>query len=100
MDKDNYRKQVEGAPHAQGKRELLKFLDGGRMTLSEAIRAYCFDCTGFFDDGRLDCENDLCPLHPFMPYNKDRQKARKGNPNAAERLKEARARKKENASSL
>lgn len=79
MDKKAYIESVEKGVTAQGKRYLLKFLKGERITLGESVMAYCYDCTGFLDEGRRDCENDLCPLHPFMLYNPNRQKATRGD---------------------
>lgn len=59
---------------ARGQKELLKHLSGQRLTLKQAINAHCYDCTGFYDDGRVDCLMPHCPLHPYMPYNQNREK--------------------------
>jgi hypothetical protein len=59
-------------PKAQGKEEFLRFQKGERLTMKEAILANCFQCAGFYSDGRKDCDVNTCPLHAFMPYNKDR----------------------------
>jgi Zn-finger protein len=32
------------------------------------IMAKCYDCTGFYKDGREDCNTPTCPLYPLMPY--------------------------------
>lgn len=39
-----------------------------RPSMTEAVRATCFDCTAMFYDGRRDCLRPHCPLHPRMPY--------------------------------
>ncbi len=59
---------------AKGKKELIKHLEGRRLTLRQATLAKCFDCTGYFADGKNDCSMPHCPLHPFMAYNENRPK--------------------------
>ena len=59
---------------ARGQRELIKHLEGHCLTLRQAIYARCYDCCGFFSDGKVDCCMPGCPLHPFMPYNANRVK--------------------------
>jgi hypothetical protein len=53
---------------AVGRAELLAHLDGKRLCASKAIIAFCFDCMGYFEDGKTGCDNPLCPLHPWSPY--------------------------------
>ena len=52
----------------RGRKELLKHLDGERLTMKQAILAKCYGCMGYFSDGRQDCKIDECPLYPFMPF--------------------------------
>jgi hypothetical protein len=59
---------------AKGQKELIKHLEGERLTLQQAIYAHCCDCMGFYADGKVDCAMIHCPLHPFMFYNKNREK--------------------------
>jgi len=59
---------------ARGKNELLKHLSGQRLTLKQAVLAKCYDCAGFYSDGKVDCKMPHCSLYPFMPYNLDRVK--------------------------
>jgi hypothetical protein len=59
---------------AKGKVELLKYLEGGRLTFKQAIHGKCYDCMGFFQDGRIDCELLRCPLYPFMVFNPKKKK--------------------------
>ncbi len=54
---------------AAGKNELIKHLEGNRLTQKQAINAKCYDCMGYFIDGRADCLMPDCPLYPFMRYN-------------------------------
>lgn len=59
---------------AKGKNELLKHLEGGRLTHRQAIWARCYDCMGYFYDGRQDCLMPRCPLYPFMGFNRNKEK--------------------------
>ena len=52
----------------RGRTEFLKYLNGGKLTATEAIAAACYDCTGYYDQGAVDCEDEICPLRPFMPF--------------------------------
>lgn len=69
---------------AYGQRELIKHLEGHRLTLRQAVNAHCFDCMGFFADGKNDCRMPHCSLHPFMTYNENRVK-RTGQPMTEDR---------------
>ena len=61
--------QIEKTGKAfQGKQELIRYYKGQRLTLSEAVKAHCYDCMGYFDNGAEDCEIPQCPLYPFAPY--------------------------------
>ena len=59
---------------AKGKKEILKHLSGQRLTLKQAVYAKCYDCAGFYADGKVDCNMPHCSLHPFMAYNQNRVK--------------------------
>ncbi len=59
---------------ARGQKELIKHLSGERLTLKQAVNAHCYDCMGFYADGKHDCAMPKCPLHPFMFYNRNRMK--------------------------
>jgi hypothetical protein len=57
----------------KGKAEYLKFLTGFRVTRNQAIKAKCYECSGYYHDstdgvkGR-DCKIPTCPLYPYMPF--------------------------------
>lgn len=53
---------------ARGRTELIKFHTGRRLTPMQSIRAKCYDCMGYYADGKRDCGQVDCPLHRFMPY--------------------------------
>lgn len=59
---------------ARGQKELVKHLEGQKLTMKQAIYARCYDCCGFFSDGKVDCAMTHCPLYPFMAYNANRVK--------------------------
>lgn len=75
MSKESYANGATKGRDCPGKRHMLRFLNGERLTQAQAIAAYCYDCMGFYVDGKVDCGNALCPLHPLMPYNPSRQPA-------------------------
>ena len=74
MDKNRFLAMVKKAKTRQGKAELRKHLNGKPLSPIEAIKAWCFECQGFYDEGPADCEISMCPLHPFMPYNPKQMK--------------------------
>jgi hypothetical protein len=59
---------------AKGKKELIKYLEGGRLTPKQAIQAKCYDCLCYMVDGRQDCKMPKCSLYPFMTFNENSQK--------------------------
>ena len=52
----------------QGKNDLVKHLEGKSITMKGAIKAKCYDCMGYYQDGPIDCLVPECPLYPFMSY--------------------------------
>jgi hypothetical protein len=59
----------------KGKREIVKHLYGERLTIREMAIAKCYDCMGYYSDGRgTDCEISTCSLYPIMPYRKQGEK--------------------------
>jgi hypothetical protein len=54
---------------SSGKNAMLKYLKGETIIhRAAAVKAKCFECCGYYADGRVDCENNDCPLYPYMPY--------------------------------
>ena len=51
-----------------GRKELIRHLDGFRITRQEAIKSKCYDCNGMGECG--ECDIAGCPLLPFSPYNR------------------------------
>lgn len=54
--------------HAAGRTEYVQFLEGKLIAIDESIKAMCYSCMGYYADGRIDCQNDDCPLYRYMPY--------------------------------
>jgi len=69
MDREQLIAEIEKhGTQSSGKNALLKYLRGETIHRSAAVKAKCFECCGYYADGRVDCENNDCPLYPFMPY--------------------------------
>ena len=52
-------------------KEHLKAAEEGKdskLSRKEAMEAKCFDCLGWYDDGRQDCLMPKCPMYRYMPY--------------------------------
>jgi len=67
-ERDTVLKQLENSGHFRGRQEYIRFIKGEKLTQREAIIAHCYDCMGYYEGGTEDCESQLCPLRPFMPY--------------------------------
>ena len=74
MNDDKIKSIRQHGKLAQGQRDLINYLQGKRLTMQQAIHAKCYECMGYFADGKLDCRMPKCPLHKFMPYNAEKQK--------------------------
>lgn len=46
---------------------MTKSKEPGR---SEAMLKKCHECSGEYEDGKVDCEVTCCPLYKWMPYKK------------------------------
>ena len=53
---------------AKGRKELVHHLEGRPLQRGQAIIAKCYECAGYFSDGKVDCLMPLCPLYRYMPY--------------------------------
>lgn len=53
---------------AKGRHELLQYLNGKALQSGEAILAKCYECMGYYADGKCDCGIKTCPLYARMPY--------------------------------
>ncbi len=57
---------AKSGPRRQGKKELVKYLEGGKISRAQAVKAHCYDCCGMGDTG--DCDIETCSLYPYSPY--------------------------------
>lgn len=56
---------------AIGRKEIYSHLNGKHLTRGEAILAKCYECNGYYANGKADCKIPVCPLYNFMPYRQD-----------------------------
>lgn len=60
---------------AKGKNEYLNYMEHGtKLSPKQAILANCYQCTGCYDSGKIDCQISACPLYGYMPYRKGVEK--------------------------
>ena len=76
MNALTYLVSVKRGGRFRGRDQLIKYLEGGRLTQGEAILAKCYDCMGFYNEGKKDCGIASCALYRFMPYNPNKLKSR------------------------
>lgn len=55
---------------AKGRTERIKYLEGQHLTRDQAIKAHCYDCTGWYADGARSCGSETCSLCGYHPYRK------------------------------
>ncbi len=65
IDKD-YIESAKKGKSRKGKTELLKYLEGKRITRSQSIKAKCFDCNGMGES--KECDIETCSLFSYSPY--------------------------------
>ena len=56
-----------------GRGDLVKYLQGKRLTQRQAIRAKCYDCNGMGEETYCDIEG--CSLLPYSPYRASQRTA-------------------------
>jgi len=56
---------------ARGQKELIRFYQGEKMTMKQAILANCYQCLGYYESSGSDkdCKNMDCPIYFYMPYS-------------------------------
>ena len=76
-DKQIFKKRAEKAEwielntkRAKGKKEYLRMLRGDYVNKTELIKAMCYHCTNYAQDGKFDCGCILCPIYMSMNYRK------------------------------
>ena len=48
--------------------KIQKMIEAKKTSLKSAVRAMCWECMGYWNDGKNDCECFRCPLYNWMPY--------------------------------
>jgi hypothetical protein len=62
---------------ATGQAELVRYWrDGKALTQQQAIKAKCYECCGYYADGKVSCDMPDCPLFAFHPYNPNKRLVR------------------------
>ena len=54
--------------NARGKKELIAHLKGEKIKRSAAMRAQCYQCMGYFTDGREECIIETCPMYEYRSF--------------------------------
>lgn len=57
-----------------GKTQYLRYLNGETITRMQAMLSKCFECCGYYADGRRDCLMSDCALYPWMPYKGEEER--------------------------
>jgi len=54
----------------KGQKEYEAYINNlpQRITYKGAVMAKCYECMGFYSDGKQDCQGYSCPLYPYYPY--------------------------------
>lgn len=69
-----YEEIEENGLATRDKKYLLRHLAGEKLTPMQTIYAKCYECMGYFIDGKEDCGIKSCPNYPHMRYNPHRTK--------------------------
>jgi len=67
---------AKSGPRRQGKKDLIKHLEGIKLARGQAIKAKCYECDGMGETGK--CEIESCPFYHFSPYKQGIKQAGKG----------------------
>jgi len=68
IDEKRHKEVSEYGKQYRGKGLLLKHLEEKALTTRQAIVAKCYECEGYYVDGKVACPILTCPLQPFNPY--------------------------------
>ena len=67
-------RQLKQAPNSQGRDFLVAHHLGIELSRTEAVKAFCCECSGYYTDKRCDCEVISCVLYNWMPYGAKRKR--------------------------
>ena len=76
FSKKMIREIEENGASARGRKELIRFYRGEKLTMKQSLLANCYCCSGFYEGmgNEKDCQNDNCTIYFFMPYNQSKKK--------------------------
>lgn len=66
MDKARMIASAKSGNRGAGQSDLIKHLNGKRITQRQAIRAKCYECNGMGE--MKTCDIDTCSLYPYSPF--------------------------------
>ena len=52
----------------QGRTEYLDYLEGKHISYKQRCLAQCYQCMGYYKDGKVSCGCRTCALFTIMPY--------------------------------
>jgi len=67
--------QLKDAPSSQGRDFLIAHYLGIELSRTEAVKAFCCECSGYYTDKRCDCEVEGCVLYRWMPYGTKKKRS-------------------------
>ena len=65
MDRDLLASARSGK-HRSSQKFLIKYLEGGKLTRTQALKAKCYDCDCMGESA--ECVLEECPLLPYSPF--------------------------------
>ena len=57
---------AKSGPLRRGRRWLIKYLEGGKISRAQGVEANCYQCLGMGDQGN--CDQDSCTLYDFSSF--------------------------------
>lgn len=72
FDDNKLLKSAKTGTRRAGRKDLIEYLSGKRLTRHKAIQAKCYDCDGMGESGL--CDIDTCSLFPYSPYSSPQEK--------------------------
>lgn len=66
MEDDRLLENARKGKRRIGRKDLIRHLEGKRLTQRQAIRAKCYDCNGMGESNICDIED--CSLFGYSPY--------------------------------
>jgi len=85
LKRESYLEAALSAPMSRGRDLYVKYVQNNTiLTPMQAIVAQCAHCSGWYVDGKVDCDCPDCPLYLYMPYGKYRKPRVQGKTKSSE----------------